>query len=61
MRAARVAAWLDERLYVTPEDVQAVLRPAFLHRIFFTPVYALRQAEIADALLGEMVSRIAAP
>jgi MoxR-like ATPase len=61
MRAARVAAWLDERLYVTPEDVQAVLRPAFMHRIFFTPVYALRQAEIADALLGEMVARIAAP
>jgi MoxR-like ATPase len=61
MRAARVAAWLDERLYVTPEDVQAVLGPAFLHRIFFTPVYALRQAEIAEALLGEMVARIAAP
>jgi MoxR-like ATPase len=61
MRAARVAAWLDERLYVTPEDVQAVLGPAFLHRIFFTPVYALRQAEIAEALLGAMVARIAAP
>lgn len=61
MRAARVVAWLNERFYVTPEDVQAVLRPTFLHRIFFTPVYALRQADIAEALLGEMVSRIAAP
>jgi len=61
IRAARVTAWLSGRLYVTPEDVQAVLRPAFSHRIFLTPVYALRQAEIVDALLGEMVSRIAAP
>jgi MoxR-like ATPase len=61
IRAARVTAWLNGRLYVTPEDVQAVLRPAFSHRIFLTPVYALRQAEIVNTLLGEMVSRIAAP
>jgi MoxR-like ATPase len=61
MRAARVVAWLDQRLYVTPEDVQAVLRPAFMHRVFFTPVYALRHADIAEALLDQMVSRIAAP
>jgi MoxR-like ATPase len=61
MRAARVAAWLDERSYVTPEDIHAVLRPAFGHRVFFTPVYELRHAEVADALVAELCARVAAP
>lgn len=61
MRAARVVAWLDDRSYVVPEDVQAVLRPALGHRVFFTPVYELRHAELADALVAELAARIAAP
>lgn len=61
MRAARVVAWLGERSYVTPEDVQAVLRSALGHRIFFTPVYELRHAEIADELVAQLAARIAAP
>lgn len=61
MRAARVVAWLNERQYVTPEDIQTVLRPALGHRVFFTPVYELRHAEIADALVEELAARIAAP
>lgn len=61
MRAARVAAWLDERLYVTPEDVQAVLPSALGHRVFFTPVYELRHGELADALVSQIATRIAAP
>lgn len=61
MRAARVVAWLDERDYLTPEDIQAVLPSILVHRIFFTPVYELRRAEIADALIAEIASRIAAP
>lgn len=61
LRAARVAAWLDERLYVMPEDVQAVLPAALGHRVFFTPVYELRHAELADALVSQIATRIAAP
>jgi MoxR-like ATPase len=61
MRAARVVAWLNERDYLTPEDIQAILPSALGHRIFFTPVYELRHAEIADALVAEISARVAAP
>lgn len=61
MRAARVAAWLNERDYLTPEDIQYVLPSALAHRIFFTPVYEMRHAELADALVSGIHSHIAAP
>lgn len=61
VRAARVVAWLDERDYVIPEDVQAVLRPALGHRIFFTPVYEARHAELADLLVAGISARVASP
>jgi MoxR-like ATPase len=54
-------AWLNERDYLIPEDIQAVLPSALGHRIFFTPVYELRHAEIADALVAEISARVAAP
>ena len=61
MRAARVVAWLDERTYLTPEDIGAVLPAALGHRIFFTPVYELQHAQIADAFVAQLATRIAAP
>lgn len=61
MRAARVVAWLDERTYLTPQDIAAVLPSALGHRIFFTPLYALQHATIADALMAQLIARIAAP
>lgn len=61
MRAARVAAWLDGRGYVVPEDVQAVFAESLRHRIFFTPVYEMRRAEIADALVAGILARVTAP
>ena len=61
MRAARVVAWLDERTYLTPEDIAAVLPAALGHRIFFTPVYELQHAQIADAFVAQLSSRVAAP
>jgi len=60
-KAARVVAWLDERDYVIPEDVHAVLPAALAHRIFFTPVYELRRAEIAASLVSSIMNRVAAP
>lgn len=61
MRAARVVAWLDERTYLTPEDIAAVMPAALGHRIFFTPIYELRHAQIADAFVAQLGSRVAAP
>jgi MoxR-like ATPase len=61
MRAARVAAWLDERTYLTPEDVQAVFAESIAHRLCFAPVYELRRQEIVGSLLQGILERVAAP
>lgn len=60
-RAARVSAWLAGRDHLVPEDVQAVFAPALSHRIFFTPVYEMRRAEIAQALMRSILARVGAP
>jgi MoxR-like ATPase len=61
LRAARVVAWLAGRTYVEPDDLHAVLTPALGHRVFFTPIYELRRAELAQSLMRQIVERIAAP
>lgn len=61
IRAARVVAWLDGRTYMTPADIHAVVREALGHRIFFTPIYEMRRAQIADELMTQMIERVATP
>jgi MoxR-like ATPase len=61
LRAARVAAWLEERLYVTPEDVQSVFVEAVAHRLCFQPVYELHRHAIAPRLMAGIVAAVAAP
>jgi MoxR-like ATPase len=60
-RAARVVAWLAGRDYLVPEDVYSVVPAALGHRIFFTPVYELRRAEIADALIAKILEKVPTP
>jgi MoxR-like ATPase len=60
-RAARVVAWLAGRDYMTPDDVRAVATPVLGHRIFFTPVYELRRAQIADALVAQILDKVPTP
>lgn len=61
LRAARVHAWLDGRRHLEPIDVRTVLPAALGHRIFFTPVYELRRAELAPALIEAIVARVPTP
>ncbi len=61
LRAARVAAWLSGRSHLTPEDIHAVLPAALGHRVFFTPIYELRRQELAQALIDQIIARVAAP
>ena len=61
LRAARVAAWLQERTYVAPEDLQAVFVETIAHRLCFQPVYELRRAEIADELMRRTIAAVASP
>lgn len=60
-RSARVVAWIDERDYLIPDDVHAVLPAALGHRVFFTPVYELRRADIASSFVSSIMNRVAAP
>jgi MoxR-like ATPase len=39
----------------------AVLPSTLVHRVFFTPVYEMRRSELADALVSQMLERVATP
>lgn len=60
-RAARVVAWLDGRTHLVPDDIRSVVPAVLGHRIFFTPVYELRRAQIADALIAQILDRVPTP
>jgi MoxR-like ATPase len=61
LRAARVAAWLEGRAHVTPEDVQSVFQEVIAHRLVYQPVYEMRRQEISARLMAGIVGRVAAP
>jgi MoxR-like ATPase len=60
-RAARVVAWLAGRDYLLPDDIRAVLPATLGHRVFFTPVYELRRADIADQLVAQILEKVPTP
>jgi MoxR-like ATPase len=60
-RAARVIAWFAGRDYLTPDDIRAVAPAVLGHRVFFTPVYELRRAHIADALIAQILDKVPTP
>jgi MoxR-like ATPase len=61
MRAARVAAWLEGRDAVVPEDIHTVFHATMTHRVFLQPVYEMRRAELAPQLLHAILSKVPAP
>ena len=61
LRAARVAAWLDGRGHVTPEDVQAVFPETIAHRLVYQPVHEMRHHEISGRLMAGILASVAAP
>ena len=61
LRAARVAAFLDNRDMVVPEDLRAVFFETMAHRIFFDPIYELRREPIVRELVRQLFERVPAP
>lgn len=61
LRAARVAAWLEGRSYVTPEDVRSVFVETIAHRLCYQPVYELHRHEISPQLMAGILAAVAAP
>ena len=60
-RAARVVAWLAGRTHMLPSDIQAVAPWTLGHRVFFTPIYELRRAQIADELIAQVIRNVPTP
>jgi MoxR-like ATPase len=59
-RASRVHAWLDERAFVTPDDVRAVIHPVLRHRLLLS--YDASADDIsADKVIDRLVEKVAVP
>jgi MoxR-like ATPase len=61
LRAARVVAWLNDRSMLIPEDIHEVFQETVAHRIFFSPVYEMRRAEVAPDLMRRVLNQVATP
>ena len=61
VRAAKVAAWLDGRDHVLPDDVHTVLLPTMTHRVFLSPVYEGRREQIMPLFVRALRGHIATP
>ena len=57
-RAGRASAWLDQRDYVTPEDVQGVLHAIMRHRLILT-YDALADRITPDQVIDEILQQVA--
>ncbi|HOY71311.1 MAG TPA: MoxR family ATPase [Methylotenera sp.] len=61
VRAAKVAAWLDGRDYLAPQDIAAVLHEVVAHRLFFTPIYELQRGWLARAFTQAVLQHVPTP
>ncbi|MDR2014632.1 MAG: MoxR family ATPase [Azoarcus sp.] len=60
IRAARAAAVLAERDFVTPDDIKTVTLPALRHRVILTPDFEM-EGRTADQLLGALLEHVEVP
>ncbi len=61
MRASKVAAWINGRDALVPEDIHSVLHETIAHRIFLTPIYELHRTELVPAFMEQIVNQVVAP
>jgi MoxR-like ATPase len=59
-RCSRAHAWLDQRDYVTPEDIQAIAFDVLRHRIILS-YEAEADGITTDDFIHELTSRVAVP
>ncbi len=61
VRAAKVAAWLEGRDHVLPDDVHTVLFATLTHRVFLSPIYENRREQIMPQFIAALRDHISAP
>jgi MoxR-like ATPase len=59
-RASRAYAWLNQRDFVSPDDVQAIAKDVLRHRVLLR-FEAEAQGLDSDAVIDELVARIGVP
>jgi MoxR-like ATPase len=59
-RASRVQAWLEDRSFVTPDDIRAVVHPVLRHRLILS--YDANAENISpDHVIDRLIQKIAVP
>ena len=59
-RASRVQAWLENRDYVTPDDVRAIIHPVLRHRLILS--YEANADNISpDRVIDRIIEKVAVP
>jgi MoxR-like ATPase len=58
--AAKAAAALDDREFVTPDDVKSLLAPTFRHRLVLRPESEVA-GQTADSVLAEIAAQVTPP
>ncbi|MED4750019.1 MoxR family ATPase [Brevibacillus choshinensis] len=60
LQASKAWALLDNRMYVTPDDVKTVARPALRHRLILSPQVEL-EGGTSDQIIDETLAAIPVP
>jgi MoxR-like ATPase len=62
-RAAQALAAVEGRPYAIPDDVKRMVAPVFAHRVAISPRAAMaqRSAEVAEKILGEILTLVDVP
>jgi MoxR-like ATPase len=60
LRSAKAWAWLSGKDFVTPDDVKAILKPAWRHRLILRPEVELEGAT-SDSILDSVTGRVPVP
>ncbi len=61
VKAARVSAWLNQRMSVIPEDIHSVFPVMMTHRVFLSPAYEYRGDEIKPRLVEAILANVPSP
>ena len=60
LHAAKAWAWMGDKAFVTPDEVKAVTRPAFRHRVQLRPEVEL-EGITADGVLDGLLATVPVP
>ena len=60
LHAAKAWAWLAGRSFVSPDEVKAVARPVFRHRLQLSPELEI-EGVTAERVLDQILDRVPAP